>query len=113
MNDDASIPAACRRCGCPLAGNESYCSNCGRRVDGRGSVTRAVAVGVFILGLVTAGTCVRSRSRGAHSGRSSDSTRGFEESNATVHQRGRIEHPVSHGRKPIEGAANELEGRRV
>jgi hypothetical protein len=62
--------SACRRCGCPLAGNESYCSHCGRPVDGRGRLTRALAIAGILAALAAAGTCV-ARSRGAAGGRSS------------------------------------------
>lgn len=73
--------SACRRCGCPLAGNESYCSNCGRAVDGRGRLRRGIAIAGILAALAAAGTCVaRSRAAG---GRSSltRKTSGIESSN--------------------------------
>lgn len=72
--DDAEHLAACRRCDWPLVGNESYCSNCGRRVDGRGLPVRRITLTAILVALlalsVAAGTCVVSRSRGAASTRS-------------------------------------------
>jgi hypothetical protein len=62
MNDEGFALPACGRCGCPLAGNESYCSNCGRRVDGRNRVVRGLAIAGFLVALTAAGTCVARRS---------------------------------------------------
>jgi hypothetical protein len=71
-NADSSF-AACRRCGCPLAGNESYCSHCGLRIDGRGRpwMARGLAIATVLVLLAAAGTCVARHTRGAASTRSS------------------------------------------
>jgi len=72
--DDAEHLAACRRCDWPLVGNESYCSNCGRPVDGRGLLVRGITLAAILVALVAlsvaAGTCVVSRTRGAAPARS-------------------------------------------
>lgn len=53
----------CRRCGCPMAGNENYCSSCGRRVDPfvarRNFVFAAAAL--ILLSLAMAATCLQRR----------------------------------------------------
>ena len=73
MSSADSPLAACRRCGCPLAGNESYCSHCGRRVDAsrRGRLVRGLAIAAVLVLLAAAGTCVARHARGADPGRSS------------------------------------------
>ncbi|HWZ84796.1 MAG TPA: hypothetical protein VN032_01260 [Thermoanaerobaculia bacterium] len=48
----------CQRCGCPLVGNESYCSHCGRRLDPRRRRGIALVVLVSLVVLGAAGTCV-------------------------------------------------------
>jgi hypothetical protein len=69
-NADSPL-AECRRCGCPLAGNESYCSHCGLRIDGRGRFTRGLVIAAVLVLLAAAGTCVARHTRGATPGRSS------------------------------------------
>jgi len=61
--DDADHLASCRRCDWPLVGNESYCSNCGRRVDDGIRSPRAIlGILCLLLALVGTGTCLlRSR----------------------------------------------------
>ncbi len=54
----ASDAPACRRCGCPLAGNESYCSNCGRRVDRVWTLPRLLAAVALLAAFIGVGTCV-------------------------------------------------------
>ena len=71
MNDAASRINACSRCGCPLAGNESYCSNCGRRLDARGRLARVLVAAGILIALGAAGTCVAIRSRGGSAARPS------------------------------------------
>jgi len=63
-NADSPL-AACRRCGCPLAGNESYCSHCGLRIDGRGRFARGLAIAGVLVLLAAAGTCVARHTRAA------------------------------------------------
>lgn len=54
---------ACRQCGCPLAGNENYCSSCGRRVDPLVWPRKLVltAAALLLLSLATAVTCLQRR----------------------------------------------------
>ncbi|HTR04628.1 MAG TPA: hypothetical protein VMN82_15690 [Thermoanaerobaculia bacterium] len=48
-NDDSRLAEACGRCGCPLVGNEVYCSACGRRIlspNRRARLAAAAALGL-------------------------------------------------------------------
>jgi len=56
--DDADNLASCRRCDWPLVGNESYCSNCGRRVDGVTSPRAILGMVCLLLAVAGTGTCL-------------------------------------------------------
>jgi len=61
MNEAAPLPG-CRRCDWPLVGNESYCSNCGRRIDATASPRAILGIVCLLLALAGTGTCLlRSR----------------------------------------------------
>jgi hypothetical protein len=57
MKDVSSGLDACGRCGCPLVGNESYCSNCGHRLGAHWPRPRMFAAVIFLLALGAVGTC--------------------------------------------------------
>ena len=62
MNETVPALDACGRCGCPLSGNESYCSNCGHRVEARWTRPRLLAAALVLIAFAAAGTCAyRSR----------------------------------------------------
>lgn len=52
---------ACGRCGCPLVGNEVYCSACGRRLM---PPDRRRRIGLATLGLALLGALAASRTCG-------------------------------------------------
>jgi hypothetical protein len=52
------VEESCRRCEYPLAGNETYCSHCGLRLEPRSFSILAVAfVLLAMAALAAAGTC--------------------------------------------------------
>jgi multidrug efflux pump subunit AcrB len=63
MVQELREPETCRQCGCPMAGNENYCSSCGRRVDAIVSHRRLVftAAALILLSLAMAATCLQRR----------------------------------------------------
>jgi hypothetical protein len=67
MESDAGSSSldACGRCGCPLVGNESFCSACGRRLAPFGRRERVrLAIGIALLAaFAAAGMCELRSSR--------------------------------------------------
>jgi hypothetical protein len=55
--ENAETLAACRRCDWPLVGNESYCSNCGRRIDRSVSAAAILGIVFLLLAVAATGTC--------------------------------------------------------
>ena len=62
MTQTRPLSEVCQRCGCPLAGNESYCSHCGQRLDPPGWRGLVLILSMALVALGAVGTCVyRSR----------------------------------------------------
>ncbi len=64
MEKDAVFnpPDACRRCGCPLVGNEVFCSACGRRLARESPRRWRSAIGGSILAAVVVAAVWQARS---------------------------------------------------